>query len=112
MKLAATVIYVDGVPDVLEFYRRAFGVEPRFLDLDVQLPGREPGALYQFAVLDFPEATLQFATHALGTLLMPAYSRPESGGPSGIEVAFYTDDVPGAFARAVEAGAEVVAPPE
>ena len=42
MKLS-TVIYVDDVPKVLDFYGRAFGIEAEFVDLDVNVPGREPG---------------------------------------------------------------------
>ena len=38
--------------------------------------------------------------------------RPAGGGPSGVEVAFYTDDVLAAFARAVGAGAVVIAAPK
>lgn len=112
MELAGTVLYVDEVPPVLEFYRRAFGIEPKFVDLDVQLPGRLPSELYQFAELATEGGPLHLATHALGALLLPGYERPPDGRPAGVEVAFFTADVEAAFERAVEAGAEVVARPE
>jgi catechol 2,3-dioxygenase-like lactoylglutathione lyase family enzyme len=112
MRLASTVIYVDDVVKTLDFYRAAFGCEARFLDPDVHLPGRSPGASYQFAELDVPGMTLQFGTYALGALLMPGFERPPDGRPAGVEVAFYTDDVPGAFARAVAAGAAPLRAPE
>jgi uncharacterized glyoxalase superfamily protein PhnB len=111
MKLAATVIYVDNVPSVLDFYRRAFALEPDLVDLDVQLPGRRAGGRYQFASLATEGGTLQFGTHDLGNLLMPGYSRPDTGRPSGIEIAFYTSDVDGSYRRAVDAGAEPLAEP-
>lgn len=111
MELAATVIYVDDVPPVLEFYRAAFGLEPRFVDLDVQLPERLPGGRYQYAVLATENGSLQFGTHDLGTLLMPAYVRPSDGRPSGVEIFFYASDVLAAYDRALQAGAQPVAEP-
>jgi lactoylglutathione lyase len=111
MKLA-TIIYVDDVPAVLDFYRRAFGLEPVFVDLDVELPDRTPGGRYQFASLDVEGGTLHFGTHDLGTLLMPAYTRPASGQPAGMEIAFYSPDVQAAYGRAVAEGAESVAEPK
>jgi catechol 2,3-dioxygenase-like lactoylglutathione lyase family enzyme len=89
MKLASTVIYVDDVPPVLEFYRAAFGLEPRFVDLDVQLPDRPAHGRYHYAVLATEGGSLQFGSHDLGTLLMPAYVRPVDGRPSGVEIFFY-----------------------
>lgn len=111
MKLAATILYVDSVPRVLDFYRRAFALEPSFVDLDVQLPGRDPDKVYQFASIDAGGGTLQFGTHDLGSLLMPAYRRTATGQPSGVEIAFYTSDVEEAYRRALGAGADAVSDP-
>lgn len=111
MELAATVIYVDDVPPVLEFYRAAFGLEARFVDLDVQLPDRPAQGRYQYAVLATEGGSLQFGSHDLGTLLMPAYARPAGGRPSGVEIFFYAGDVAAAYDRARAAGAEPVAGP-
>jgi uncharacterized glyoxalase superfamily protein PhnB len=45
--------------------------------------------------------------------MMPGgYVRPAGGGPSSVEVALYTADVPAAFARAVGAGAVAIAEPK
>jgi uncharacterized glyoxalase superfamily protein PhnB len=112
MKLAATVIYVDDVGAVVSFYGRALGLEPKLLDLDVQLPGREAGGRYEYAILDTEGGSLQFGSHELGRLLMPPYARSASGQAAGVEVAFYTNDVAAAYRRAVEAGAEALADPK
>lgn len=107
MKFAGPCLYVDDVPAVLDFYRRAFGIGTRLFD-----------EAAQFAELDTGGApgtppVLAFASHQTVELLMPGvYVRPASGGPSGAEVAFYTDDVPAAFARAVGAGAVALAEPK
>ncbi len=107
MRLAATCLYVDDVPAVLDFYRRAFGFGTRFFDEALQFAeldtGGAPGA----------PPILSFASHRCAEVLMPGgYVRPAGGGPSGVEVAFYTDDVLAAFARAVGAGAVVIAAPK
>ena len=102
MKLWGAVVYVDDVPAVLDFYYRAFGCEARFFD-----------PVYQFAELDTGAATLAFASHQLGELLMAgAYVPPGHSQPCGVEIAFMTPDVAGAFAKAIDAGAVVVAEPK
>ncbi len=111
MHLSATVIYVDDVGPVLDFYRTAFGCETKFFDPDVQLDGRNPGGKYQFAEVITGGATLNFATPALGTLLMPGFDRSPTGRPEGVEIAFTCEDVQAAFDRAVEAGAVAVRAP-
>ena len=84
MELAGTVIYVDDVPKVLDFYERAFGIQAGLVDLDVQVPGRIPEERYQFAALEVRGGGLQLATHALGALLMPGCSdEPLPVGPCG-----------------------------
>lgn len=112
MELAGMVIYVDDVPTVADFYQRAFGIGVKFIDVDVQLPNRLPNSKYQFAELATTGGPLHLATHELGSLLLPGYTRPVDGCPSGIEVAFFTDDVARAFERAVRSGATVVAEPK
>ena len=111
MHFAATVIYVDDVGPVLEFYRDAFGCETKFFDPDVQLAHRTSGETYQFAELVTEGGTLNFATPALGALLMPGFERSPTGQPAGIEIAFTCDDVQAAFERAVGAGATTVKAP-
>ncbi len=112
MELGGTLIYVDDVPAVLDFYQRAFGIEAKFVDLDVQLPRKDPSAAYQFAELDTEGGSLQIASHSLGVLLLPGYQRPADGRPTGVEIAFISKDVDHAYERAVAAGAVVLAAPK
>ena len=101
-KFGGTAIYVDDVPATLDFYRRALGFETRFFDEALQYGELETGS-----------TTLAFASHQLGAMLMPgAYARPETGQPSGVEVAFLTSDVQATFLRAVAAGATSLAEPK
>jgi catechol 2,3-dioxygenase-like lactoylglutathione lyase family enzyme len=104
MELASVVLYVaDGsVPAALDFYERALGLARRFYDADYQF-----GELAGDGV-----ATLAVAAYATGERLMPGYRRPAM--PTRVqhaEIAFTTRDVRGAFARAVAAGAVVLAEP-
>ena len=100
LKFASVVIYVEDVPAVLDFYRRAFGLEPRHYD--EALGFAELGA----------DGAVALASHSAGEFMMPeAYPRPSSERRSGVEVAFWTEDVPAAFERAVGAGAVAVTAP-
>lgn len=102
LKFGATSIFVDDVPATLDFYGRAFGLETRFYDAD-----------YEFGELETGGPPVAFGSHRLGERLMPgAYVRPEGGRSSAVEVAFFTSDVPAAFARAVAAGAAPLAQPK
>jgi uncharacterized glyoxalase superfamily protein PhnB len=102
MRFGGTVLYVEDVPPVVDFYRRAFGLELRFFD----------GTL-GFAELETGGSTLAIAAHSLGEMLMPdGYSKPADGHPAGVEIAFITSDVPASFAKAIAEGARPVAPPK
>jgi lactoylglutathione lyase len=102
MKFGSTVLFVDDVPAVLEFYRRALGFETRFYDAE-----------YQFGELDAGGAVLGFASHRCGERMMPGgYARPAGGRPPGVEVAFFTADVAAAFERACGAEASAIAEPK
>ena len=104
MDLSHAVVYVDDadVPAVVEFYERAYGLTRRFYD-----------PTYQYAELNTGPATVAIAGHAAGALMMPgAYETPPSGsGVANTELAFITDDVPGAFNRAIAAGAVAITAP-
>jgi lactoylglutathione lyase len=101
VRFGATVLYVNDVPAALEFYRRAFGFETRFFD-----------EALQFGELNTGSAALAFASHGLGESLMPGqYMPPVDGRPGGVEIAFFVDDVPATVAKAIDAGAAVLAEP-
>src|SRR6516162_9975305 len=102
MQFGGTILYVDHVSPVVDFYRRAFGLELRFYDEAVG-----------FAELETGGSTLAIAAHSLGEMLMPdEYSRPADGRPAGVEVAFLTRDVPASFAKAIAEGASPIAAPK
>ncbi len=102
MQFAGTVLYVDHVPEVVDFYKRAFALPLRFYDESLE-----------FAELETGGSLLAVASHSLGELLMPnGYSRPSNGHPTGVEIAFFTDDVPAAFSKAIAEGAAPIAEPK
>ena len=101
MQFGGTVLYVDDASAAVDFYRRAFGLKLRFFD-----------EALVFAELETGGSTLAIASHALGEMLMPlAYSRPVDG-PAGVEIAFFTNDVPAAYSKAIAEGAVALAAPK
>jgi lactoylglutathione lyase len=102
MQFGGTVLYVDHVTPVVDFYRRAFGLGLRFYDEALGFAELETGG--------FP---LAIAAHSLGEMLMPTgYSRPADGRPAGVEIAFLTRDVPASFAKAIAEGASPITSPK
>ena len=103
MRFGYTILYVEDVGQSLEFYERILGLERRFL--------HESG---QYAELETGATALAFAAHELaGSNLPNVYAPwdPEPGRPS-FEVCFVTEDVEGAYERAVKGGAEPVTAPQ
>jgi uncharacterized glyoxalase superfamily protein PhnB len=96
-------IYVDDVQRVLDFYRRAFGFETRFFDPE-----------YGYGELSAGGAHLGIASHKLGHVLMPgSYARATSRSDSfAFEIGLITEDVAGAYSRAMSEGATSVAEPK
>jgi lactoylglutathione lyase len=101
MKFGYTIIYVPDVAASLAFFDKAFGLKTRFV--------HESG----YGELDTGQTTLAFATHELGRSNLPKgyVAADTSSLPLGVEVAFITDAVDAAFARAVQAGAQAIAQP-
>jgi hypothetical protein len=92
---------VDEVSAVVHFYRRAFDLGIRFFDETLG-----------FAELETGGSPLAIAAHSLGEMLMPnQYVRPPDGQPTGVEIAFYTRDVPASFAKAIGEAAIPISPP-
>src|SRR5215213_1171125 len=91
MRFGYTILYVSDVEASLDFYERA-----------------------QYAELDTGDTALAFAAHELAAANLPGVFRPEER-PSmrpAFEVCFVTDNVPSAFDRAIEEGAESVSAPQ
>lgn len=103
MKFGYTILYVQNVAEAVQFYELAFGLEQRFID--------EKG---QYAELETGETTLAFASNQLAQSNLPeGYAENHlTQPPAGIEIGLVCDDVPAAFARAIETGAVEVAEPK
>ncbi len=90
------ILYVDDVPAALDFYQRAFGLTLGFMH-----EGKDYGELVT------GETKLAFSAKALMAQLgkNPAKANPDA---PVFELAFEVDDVAGALATAVQAGADLV----
>lgn len=95
MKLGYVILYVPDVPAALAFYERAFGLRRRFLHESNQYGELETGA----TALAFADETLVAANGVKARLNRPG------DDPPGAEVGLVTDDVAGAYAKAIAAGA-------
>ncbi len=96
MKFKYTILYVENVAESLAFFCSAFGLKQTML--------HESG---DYGELDTGATTLSFSSLELMATLGKSPVRPDSGGPS-FEIAFETDDVPGALAKALAADARLV----
>ena len=96
MQLGYVILYVPDVAKSAAFYIAAFGLEARFV--------HESG----YAELETGATALAFASHDLAH----SNGTPFDAGRAAMEVALVTDDVPAALARAIAAGAELVAAPK
>lgn len=102
MKFGYTILYVKSVPASVAFYEDAFGLQRKFV--------HEEGL---YAEMDTGATTLAFAAYGLAKTNLPSgfqKNDPENE-PGGFEIALVTEDVAGAYHRAVEAGAIPVAAP-
>jgi lactoylglutathione lyase len=96
MHYGYTIVYVPDVAAALDFYERAFGLARRFLD--------EGG---QYGELETGGTALAFSRHDLAeTLFSQEYTPLQADRPpAGVELGLVTEDVAGAYARAIAAGA-------
>ena len=96
MKFGYTIVYVPDVAQSLQFFEQAFGFARRFL--------HESNTYGELAT---GETTLAFAAHELAESNFPQghVAASASAKPLGMELGFVTDDVAGAHARAIAAGA-------
>lgn len=96
MKFGYTILYVEDVASTLAFYGKAFGLATRYMHESGSYGELETGA----TALAFVSTTL---LRQIGkTPEAPVLDKPSS------EIALVTDDVAGAVARAVAAGASLV----
>ena len=93
-----TILYVASVPETLKFYRAAFGFEIGF-----QHEGGDYGELITGTT------KLAFSSHALIASIGKDVATEPPTKPS-YELAFETEDVSAALARATAAGAVLVKP--
>ncbi|MGH2716121.1 MAG: VOC family protein [Thermoleophilaceae bacterium] len=102
MRFGYTILYVRDVAASVAMYERAFGQRRRFV--------HESG---EYAELETGTTTLALASHSLAEANLPGAFRPPEGeaAASAFEVCFVTEDVAGAYDRAVREGAEAVTSP-
>ena len=102
MKFGHTIIYVADVAATVRFYERAFGLSPRFSDESGQYAEMETGA-----------TTLAFAADELASQnITDTFTKNKpNANPAGVEIAFTTEDVEAAFAKAVENKATAIRQP-
>lgn len=93
-----TILYVENVEQALSFYHRAFGFEIGFLH-----ESKDYGELVT------GQTKLAFTSRRLMRELGKTPAPPDPKHPTS-EVAFETDDVAGALARACAAGATLMQP--
>ena len=102
MKLGYIIFYVQDVGATVAFYEKAFGLARRFVHESGGYAEMETGA----TALAFVE---EGAAKEHGFSVR--HHRPKDEA-SAVEVALVTPDVAGAYAHAVEAGAEATQPPK
>lgn len=96
MNFKYTILYVENVDKTLSFYSEAFGIARGML--------HESG---DYGELQSGDTKLSFSSLTLmETLGKPVVPKADTGDT--FEIAFETDDVAGALARAMSGGAELV----
>ena len=96
MNLKYVILYVENVESALTFYQEAFGLSRKML--------HESG---DYGEIDTGTTSLSFSSLSLMTALGKNPAKPDAEAPV-FEIAFETDDVPGALRKAVDAGGELV----
>ena len=96
MQYAFTIIYVENVVETIEFYKRAFGFEKKFVT-----PENDYGELIS------GETTIAFASFELGiSNFKKGFEKiDKSKKPFGVEMAFTTENIETDFKKAIDAGA-------
>ena len=101
MKFGYALLYVEDVAKTVEFYESAFGLKRRFV--------HEAG----YAEMETGDTTLGFVAQSVVESNGVEYAKADPAKPApAVEIAFVTDDVNGAYAKALKEGAVAVAPPK
>ena len=95
-----TILYVRNVEETIHFYEDAFGIGLRFLHESKM-----------YAELETGTTTLALAQEDFVLENVGPFTKNRPGTSSGFEIAFITEDVPGAYQRAITAGAHPLHPP-
>jgi uncharacterized glyoxalase superfamily protein PhnB len=100
IQYAYTILYVSDVPKTMEFYKKAFGFEQKFMT-----PENDYGELISGIT------TIAFANIELGNSnFKKGFTESKlSEKPFGIELAFTTSEVEKVMASAIKSGAEQLA---
>ena len=99
MKLGNAVIYVENVPETMQFYEKAFGLKPLYTH-----PSNEYGEMATGdTILAFISERMLDGMKLLGDLTYRR-NRPAEV-PLGSHIAFFTENVEADYKRAVAAGA-------
>lgn len=100
IKFGYTIVYVEDVPKILDFYGRAFGFITKFLHED-----------HDYGELDTGNTIIGFANHNLGKMNLPnGYISASSRQPLGMELVFVTTKVQEVLENAIQAGGKKVQP--
>ncbi len=99
MKLNYVIIYVDDAVKATKFYEKAFDMKIKFIHES-----------NMYAEMESGETTLAFANNEM--LKMNIGIDALKGTKNCFEIAFSTDDVQGAFERALSNGARQIKKPE
>lgn len=102
IQFCQTILYVEDVHASIEFYKKAFGLEERFI--------HESGS---YAEIESQTIALAFAkkTFIKSHLEYPFHNSTRKDPPPPFEIAFITDNVEATYQNAVEQGALIVQEP-
>jgi uncharacterized glyoxalase superfamily protein PhnB len=99
MKLNYVIIYVGDAVEATKFYEKVFDMKTKFIHES-----------NMFAEMESGETTLAFASNEM--LKMNIGIEALEGTKNCFEIAFSTDDVQGAFEKALSNGAKEIKKPE
>jgi len=96
MKYAYTILYVENVAETIEFYKKVFGFNLKFLT-----PENDYGELIS------GETTISFASIELGNSnFKNGFEKiNNSGKPFGVQLSFTTENIESDFKNAIKSGA-------